>query len=210
MAEQPANRLPKCALQSCARGRRNRRAQSQQRICYLVASGSCCVSSRDAAQHCVLYSCQRGSASVISYMTYNSLLRSTATGILERPGLDQSQPGGAPATQSGLGSSDTVRGKKLGGGAYRWGRFSRSAFPTPSSQTPLLLRQLIVLTLTALCKRQSLAFGQSTAHGKASGARDNPGAPAQQSSSSSRLVLLRNALPHTVPSPQHSMPSRAF
>ncbi len=40
-------------------------------------------------------------------------------GVLERPGLDRSQPDGAPTTESGLGSSDTVRGKKLGGGAYR-------------------------------------------------------------------------------------------
>jgi len=40
-------------------------------------------------------------------------------GVLERPGLDRSQPDGAPITESGLGSSDTVRGKKLGGGAYR-------------------------------------------------------------------------------------------
>ncbi|KAK9821559.1 hypothetical protein WJX81_001774 [Elliptochloris bilobata] len=39
--------------------------------------------------------------------------------LLERPGLDQLQPEGTPATQSGLGSSDTVPGKKLGGGAYR-------------------------------------------------------------------------------------------
>ena len=58
--------------------------------------------------------------SLSAHTQINGLLHH-ATGTLERPGLDRSQPEGAPATQSGSGSSDTVRGKKLGGGAYRCG-----------------------------------------------------------------------------------------
>ena len=64
-----------------------------------------------AAPHC----CHRGYQVSVPRLCDLHLFFSFDTGVLERPGLDRSQPDGTPMLESGLGSGDISREKKTGG-----------------------------------------------------------------------------------------------